>query len=74
MCICINCRHVRNCTTYIVVQKQHKKNSTRVFHLYFTPPDTLIEANLYHDIGNIRIEWDIVECLSFVERPAYWLM
>nr|YP_010904244.1 hypothetical protein REQ04_pgp132 [Catenella fusiformis]WCH57495.1 hypothetical protein [Catenella fusiformis] len=29
MCICINCRHVRNCTTYKIIQKQHQQNLTR---------------------------------------------
>nr|YP_009774114.1 conserved hypothetical plastid protein [Caulacanthus okamurae]QIZ74731.1 conserved hypothetical plastid protein [Caulacanthus okamurae] len=74
MCICINCRHIHNCTTYLVIQKQHKKNSKFTSQSYFVPLDTLVEVNIYQNIDDIKFEWDLTQCLSFVEKPGNWIM
>uniref|UniRef100_UPI003002FDD3 Ycf34 n=1 Tax=Anunuuluaehu liula TaxID=3049639 RepID=UPI003002FDD3 len=73
MCICINCRHVHNCTTYKLIQKQHqqyklKRNSA------FIPINTLIKININQSIYSPKLDWDLIECLSFVEQPGNWLI
>lgn len=72
MCICVNCRHFDNCTTYKFITKQHngllKLNNT-MFH----PTNTIINANINKKHGQVFIDWDLIECLSFVEKPGNWL-
>ena len=72
MCICINCRHVHNCTVYKIIQKQHKQNIV-ASPIKFIPSNTLININIYQSIHSIIFDWDLVECLSFVEQPGQWL-
>nr|YP_009297964.1 hypothetical protein Plocam_066 [Plocamium cartilagineum]AOM67902.1 hypothetical protein Plocam_066 [Plocamium cartilagineum] len=73
MCICINCRHVHSCTTYNLIQKQHKKyiNSTKP---NFIPLNTLIQINIQSSLDLIVLDWDLIECISYVEQPGSWLI
>jgi len=72
MCICINCRHVHNCTTYQIITKQHnEKNNNSSFN--FIPMNTLININLNNSDTYYEYDWDLVECLSFTEKPGNWL-
>ena len=72
MCICINCRHVHNCSTYKVIQQQHKYhiNQSKVI---FVPNNTLININIIPSLESTKLDWDLVECLSFAEQPGKWL-
>jgi len=74
MCICINCRHIHYCLTYQFIAQQHKKklynNNSKVS---FTPINTIINININKSDEEIVIDWDLIECLSFVEKPGYWL-
>lgn len=72
MCICINCRHVNNCYTYQIIQKQHQQNLQKLFT--FIPSNTLINVNIASEIQVTNFDWDLVECLSFVEQPGQWLL
>nr|QVY58442.1 hypothetical protein [Kappaphycus striatus] len=73
MCVCINCQHVHDCIIYKIIQQQHNQQSSVQHILFFIPFQPLIEVNIYNTSNNIRTEWDLVECLSFVEQPGYWL-
>nr|QCI09136.1 hypothetical protein [Inkyuleea mariana] len=73
MCICINCRHANNCNTYYFIKQQHynyrlKKNTN------FIPINTLIKINIIHFMNESKFDWDLIECLSFVEKPGNWLI
>nr|YP_009399684.1 hypothetical protein [Digenea simplex]ARW69503.1 hypothetical protein [Digenea simplex] len=72
MCICINCRHIHNCTTYYFIEKQHKQ-LLDLSMKSFTPNQTIINVNLHQNSDKISLDWDLIECLSFVEEPGYWL-
>nr|YP_010196332.1 hypothetical protein LKZ37_pgp136 [Gracilaria cearensis]UAD83729.1 hypothetical protein [Gracilaria cearensis] len=76
MCICVNCRHVHNCVTYHLIQKQHNyRYNKKIISNYFIPKEALININIntnYTD-KNIWFDWDLIECLSFVEIPGYWI-
>lgn len=72
MCICINCRHVHNCTIYQIIQKQHKQK-IHYSDIMFSPSDTLINININLSENLTTIDWDLVECLSFIEYPGKWL-
>ena len=73
MCICINCRHVRNCITYQLVQKQHQQD-IYLSTLFFIPSDTIIQININSYPTSSKLDWDLIECLSFVEQPGQWLL
>nr|WCH56294.1 hypothetical protein [Hypnea sp.] len=73
MCICINCQHISICTTYKIILKQHKQSIREKNSLIFTPDHTLIKVNISQRLYSIKIEWDLVECSSFAEKPGCWL-
>lgn len=72
MCICINCRYVSNCTIYQIIQKQHKQKN-HFSEFMFTPNDTLINININLSDNLTKLDWDLIECLSFIEDPGKWL-
>ena len=72
MCICINCRHIDYCTTYNFIKSQHRKfsnNQKSTFH----PFNATVNVNINKKKGQLLIDWDLIECLSFVEKPGNWL-
>nr|YP_009237730.1 Ycf334 [Gracilariopsis lemaneiformis]YP_009294665.1 hypothetical protein Gch_066 [Gracilariopsis chorda]AJO68550.1 hypothetical protein [Gracilariopsis lemaneiformis]AML79948.1 Ycf334 [Gracilariopsis lemaneiformis]AOM66925.1 hypothetical protein Gch_066 [Gracilariopsis chorda]UAD88813.1 hypothetical protein [Gracilariopsis chorda] len=75
MCICVNCRHVQNCTTYQLIKYKHQqKQDINIDIDFFVPKKTLISINIIYSkyVKNIYFDWDLIECLSFVEMPGYW--
>nr|WCH56094.1 hypothetical protein [Calliblepharis sp.] len=73
MCICINCQHVNKCTVYKIILKQHNQCIKTKHNTIFTPDNTLIKVNINQYLYNIKLEWDLIECSSFVEQPGCWL-
>lgn len=80
MCICVNCRHINNCKTYHFIQLQHKLNLKETHKIEcsknFIPINTIVQINIYNKRNTKKIifDWDLVECLSFVEKPGFWLL
>nr|YP_009511225.1 hypothetical protein [Gracilariopsis longissima]AXI97102.1 hypothetical protein [Gracilariopsis longissima]UAD89018.1 hypothetical protein [Gracilariopsis longissima] len=75
MCICVNCKHVQNCTTYKLIKFKHQETTNiNIDTNFFIPKETLININIIYSkyIQNIYFDWDLIECLSFVEMPGYW--
>nr|QOS04645.1 hypothetical protein [Sarcopeltis skottsbergii] len=72
MCICINCRHVHHCSTYKFIQKQHKQDSLNT-KIIFLPINTLIQININQSLYSSKFDWDLTECLSFIEKPGNWI-
>nr|YP_009399893.1 hypothetical protein [Tolypiocladia glomerulata]ARW69712.1 hypothetical protein [Tolypiocladia glomerulata] len=73
MCICINCRHIKNCRTYSFIREQHYKLSEAKKTAYFYPNKTIIKINIKYYKTSTILDWDLKECSSFVEEPGYWL-
>nr|YP_010726632.1 hypothetical protein P8482_pgp087 [Hypnea edeniana]WCH54703.1 hypothetical protein [Hypnea edeniana]WDY85107.1 hypothetical protein [Hypnea edeniana] len=73
MCICINCRHVKDCITYKIILIQHNQSVSRKNDIVFTPSNTLVQININQSLYHMKLEWDLVECSSFVEKPGFWL-
>nr|YP_009313268.1 Hypothetical protein ycf34 [Dichotomaria marginata]SCW21522.1 Hypothetical protein ycf34 [Dichotomaria marginata] len=71
MCICINCLYVHNCSTYQYIKQQHQEIH-KVIISRFNPINTVINVNLYNNYKRVQLDWDIVECLSFIDKPGYW--
>nr|YP_009391615.1 hypothetical protein [Laurenciella marilzae]ARW59759.1 hypothetical protein [Laurenciella marilzae] len=72
MCICINCRHIHNCNTYYFIKKQHNKSLIDE-KMSFNPTSTIINVNINKKKQLVFIDWDLIECLSFVEKPGNWI-
>nr|WMP12231.1 Ycf34 [Laurencia verruciformis] len=71
MCICINCRHTDKCSTYQFIGKQHNKLIINQ-NVSFNPINTIINVNVNKKNTLAVIDWDLIECLSFVEKPGNW--
>ena len=72
MCICINCRHLHVCSTYQLVNNQHEIVNREKLYT-FDPEFPIINVNISKDENIIKIDWDVIECLSFSEQPGKWL-
>nr|YP_009391825.1 hypothetical protein [Acrosorium ciliolatum]ARW59969.1 hypothetical protein [Acrosorium ciliolatum] len=73
MCICVNCRHISKCQTYFFIEQQHKFDKKKNC-ITFIPNNNLIQINIKNNVNNIIFDWDLIECLSFVEKPGSWLI
>nr|YP_010952195.1 hypothetical protein Ycf34 [Gloiopeltis furcata]WMP13864.1 hypothetical protein Ycf34 [Gloiopeltis furcata] len=73
MCICINCRHMYMCTTYLIIKEQHLSVKQSPSYT-FTPINSLIQISISKSLYYFQQEWDLVECLSFTEKPGNWLV
>ena len=73
MCICINCQHVKNCTIYKIILVQHNQPIQKKDNILFNPKNTLIKINIDQSLYSIKLEWDLLECSAFVEKPGFWL-
>ena len=72
MCICINCMYVNNCVTYQKIMKQHCSNIIKQ-EVQFNPYHPIICVNVYYNNEAMEVDWDIVECLSFLDSPGRWI-
>nr|YP_009313882.1 Hypothetical protein ycf34 [Hommersandiophycus borowitzkae]SCW22136.1 Hypothetical protein ycf34 [Hommersandiophycus borowitzkae] len=72
MCICINCSYVHICSTYQFIKIQHNKETSETDNLFY-PSHPVIHANLTDIETYLRVDWDVVECLSFLEQPGKWV-
>ena len=73
MCICINCKFVKICSTYDLIEKQHNLPFTKTSNcIKFIPHYSIINVNIIVD-KYTQFDWDVVECLSFIEEPGKWL-
>lgn len=72
MCICLNCNYVIVCKSYFLVEKNHKETNLNS-NDEFVPSQTITNINFLSTKKNLEIEWDIIECLSFKEKPAKWI-
>nr|QCI08882.1 hypothetical protein [Wrangelia sp.] len=78
MCICINCIQINRCKVYLFIQQQNKNQIINNIHSSFIPHNTLININMKtlksQNTSLSLIDWDLVECSSFVEKPGLWLI
>nr|SCW22953.1 Hypothetical protein ycf34 [Nemalion sp. H.1444] len=73
MCICINCLYVHECSAYAQVKRQHSKLNL-VLNKEFDAAEPIIYVNINNLSDSTSIDWDIVECLSFLEKPGSWIV
>ena len=57
MCICLNCKYINICKQYFLIEKTHNEPN----------------INFLVKKKTLEVELDVVECLSFKEKPGNWL-
>jgi hypothetical protein len=73
MCICLNCKYLNVCQQYFLIENYHKELNINI-NPQFIPTQSIININLFlSKNSNIDLEWDIIECLSFKEKPGKWI-
>lgn len=74
MCICINCKHIKNCKTYYFIEKQHHVTLFQNYNAHtFIPNNTIMQINLKKYMNTYILDWDLTECTSFIEQPGSWI-
>lgn len=71
MCICINCKYVKDCSMYNLIEKQHHQ-TVLLSKTIFIPYSSIININIINT-NPTKLDWDLVECISFIESPGKWL-
>ena len=72
MCICLNCNYIDVCCQYHFIEKSHNEASTNDKPT-FIPSQSITKINILSINNQVEIEWDVIECLSFKEKPGKWL-
>nr|YP_001936326.1 conserved hypothetical plastid protein Ycf34 [Heterosigma akashiwo]ABV65932.1 conserved hypothetical plastid protein Ycf34 [Heterosigma akashiwo]ABV70073.1 conserved hypothetical plastid protein Ycf34 [Heterosigma akashiwo]BBA18148.1 photosystem I assembly protein Ycf3 [Heterosigma akashiwo]BBA18287.1 photosystem I assembly protein Ycf3 [Heterosigma akashiwo]BBA18426.1 photosystem I assembly protein Ycf3 [Heterosigma akashiwo] len=73
MCICLNCEYIDFCQQYHFIEKKHIEKHINQYP-NFVPTQVITKINIYSTNNELEIEWDIIECLSFKEKPGYWVL
>lgn len=82
MCICVNCHHVDNCTTYHAVEHQHQQPhltdspafepNNPTINVNITPPKVKIVGDEIMTGNEFGREYDVVGCDSYREEMGKW--
>nr|YP_010444021.1 Ycf34 [Chattonella marina]UTE94908.1 Ycf34 [Chattonella marina] len=72
MCICLNCQYINVCKQYNFIEKKHDESNINK-NPPFLPSQSITRINILSINGQAEIEWDVIECLSFKEKPGKWL-
>lgn len=74
MCICINCLYIENCSIYNIIREQHSKNifSKKDLFSVFSPHAPIVNVNITSQYLLLKVDWDVIECLSFIDKPGNW--
>nr|YP_010443844.1 Ycf34 [Vacuolaria virescens]UTE94731.1 Ycf34 [Vacuolaria virescens] len=72
MCICLNCKYINVCKHYNFVEKNHNELNITKTPAFF-PYYSITTINFFNEPKELEIEWDVVECLSFKEKPGNWV-
>nr|YP_010152879.1 conserved hypothetical plastid protein [Olisthodiscus luteus]QQW50540.1 conserved hypothetical plastid protein [Olisthodiscus luteus] len=74
MCVCINCFYLTFCSRYYLFEKIGLEANTAKYPFFYP----FLVNVVFHikmknqSISSITLEWDIIECLSFVDKPGLW--
>lgn len=77
MCICINCHFIKTCELYKVIEKKHgiaNKFAINYNSKPFTPKQSIVKNKyIYNQQDEIIKDWDVNECVNFLEKPGNWI-
>ena len=72
MCVCLNCSHIFNCDIYFLIEANHSKSVNHVPIQFFASSPVIIISSFLQKI-TIQLEWDVVNCNSYNEKPGNWV-
>lgn len=76
MCICINCFYYNICSLNLRLEtiqiNKDKKLITAKFKLY--PNFAVVNLNIFSQQLRDELEFDVIECNSFLEKPKMWIL
>jgi len=76
MCICINCFYYNICSLNLNLEtiqtNKDKKLTTAKFKKY--PNFTVVNLNIFSRQLRDELEFDVIECNSFLEKPKMWIL
>ena len=64
--------YVNKCLTYQKIMMQHSSNIIKP-EVLFNPSQPIICVNIYYNNESMEIDWDVIECLSFLDSPGRWI-
>ena len=79
MCICLNCKYLIYCNVYYLVEAKHlnnlfKKDQLQAYELVnFYAYSPILYINSFLINTEHKLEWDVVNCLSYNEVPGNWI-
>lgn len=73
MCICLNCKYLKQCKIYNKIEEKHNEKHISSTIPSFHPISPIIKINVCNQKQSLDIEWDIYECLSYEEKIGEWL-
>lgn len=71
MCICLNCYYINVCKQYFIIEENHEEKHINE-KPNFLASQSITNINFFQNTKYFEIEYDIVECLSFKEKPSKW--
>lgn len=72
MCICLNCNYINICKQYFLIEQSHNEPNINE-NPKFVPLQSITNINFLLKKKFLEVELDVVECLSFKEKPGNWL-
>lgn len=76
MCICINCFYYNICSLNLSLEtiqiNKDKKLTTAKFKKY--PNFAVVNLNIFSQQLRDELEFDVIECNSFLEKPKMWIL
>lgn len=76
MCICINCSYYNICSINLNLENiqtnRNKKLTTAKSKFY--PDFAVVNLNIFSQQLKSELEFDVIECNSFLEKPKMWIL
>lgn len=76
MCICINCFYYNICPINLNLENRQKNSYKKSLQTKFSfhPNFVVVNLNIFSQQLNDELEFDIIECNSFLEKPKMWII
>lgn len=65
--------YIHNCLTYHKITKQHGTQDISQ-KSQFDPSQPIIHVSINCNFNSTQVDWDIVECSSFIDSPGQWII
>lgn len=76
MCICINCFYYNICPINLNLENIQTNNykKSQISELSFYPSFVVVNLSIFSQQLSDELEFDVIECNSFLEKPKMWII